>query len=88
MRRTGRPVRLSAIAHREGQCHSKGPFINPGIAMVVSIQLKAQNGAICTLSLSFKRRAARVVFPTGHTGTISRDDLFGKEGDVLKSTYR
>jgi 2-hydroxy-4-carboxymuconate semialdehyde hemiacetal dehydrogenase len=66
----------------------QGP-INPtlGIAMDMSIQLKAQNGAICTLSLSFNNDGPLGSFfrYIGDTGTyIARyDDLFtGKEEKI------
>ena len=66
----------------------QGP-IHPtlGIAMDMSIQLKAQNGAICTLSLSFNNDGPLGTFfrYIGDTGTyIARyDDLFtGKEEPV------
>jgi 2-hydroxy-4-carboxymuconate semialdehyde hemiacetal dehydrogenase len=75
------------------QAHAiQGP-IHPtlGIAMDMSIQLKAANGAICTLSLSFNNDGPLGTFfrYIGDTGTyIARyDDLFnGKEEfiDVLK----
>ena len=70
----------------------QGP-IHPalGIAMDMSIQLKAQNGAICTLSLSFNNEGPLGTFfrYIGDSATyIARyDDLFnGKEEkiDVLK----
>jgi 2-hydroxy-4-carboxymuconate semialdehyde hemiacetal dehydrogenase len=66
----------------------QGP-IHPtlGIAMDMSIQLKAQNGAICTLSLSFNNDGPLGTFfrYIGDTGTyIARyDDLFtGKEEKI------
>jgi 2-hydroxy-4-carboxymuconate semialdehyde hemiacetal dehydrogenase len=66
----------------------QGP-IHPtlGIAMDMSIQLKAANGAICTLSLSFNNDGPLGTFfrYIGDTGTyIARyDDLFtGKEESV------
>ena len=66
----------------------QGP-IHPtlGIAMDMSIQLKAQNGAICTLSLSFNNDGPLGSFfrYIGDTGTyIARyDDLFtGKEEKI------
>jgi 2-hydroxy-4-carboxymuconate semialdehyde hemiacetal dehydrogenase len=66
----------------------QGP-IHPtlGIAMDMSIQLKAQNGAICTLSLSFNNEGPLGTFfrYIGDTGTyIARyDDLFtGKEEKI------
>ncbi len=71
------------------QAHSiQGP-IHPtlGIAMDMSIQLKAANGAICTLSLSFNNDGPLGTFfrYIGDTGTyIARyDDLFnGKEEPI------
>ena len=66
----------------------QGP-IHPtlGIAMDMSIQLKAQNGAICTLSLSFNNDGPLGTFfrYIGDTGTyIARyDDLVnGKEEKI------
>ena len=66
----------------------QGP-IHPtlGIAMDMSIQLKAANGAICTLSLSFNNDGPLGTFfrYIGDTGTwIARyDDLFnGKEEKI------
>ncbi|MBR0564759.1 Gfo/Idh/MocA family oxidoreductase [Azoarcus sp. L1K30] len=66
----------------------QGP-IHPtlGIAMDMSIQLKAANGAICTLSLSFNNEGPLGTFfrYIGDTGTyIARyDDLFnGKEEQI------
>jgi 2-hydroxy-4-carboxymuconate semialdehyde hemiacetal dehydrogenase len=66
----------------------QGP-IHPtlGIAMDMSIQLKAENGAICTLSLSFNNDGPLGTFfrYIGDTGTyIARyDDLFdGKEQKI------
>ncbi|MFI6585610.1 Gfo/Idh/MocA family oxidoreductase [Embleya sp. NPDC050493] len=66
----------------------QGP-IHPelGIAMDMSIQLRAQNGAICTLSLSFNNDGPLGTFfrYIGDTGTyIARyDDLFtGKEEPI------
>ncbi len=66
----------------------QGP-IHPtlGIAMDMSIQLKSQNGAICTLSLSFNNDGPLGTFfrYIGDTGTyIARyDDLFsGKEEKI------
>jgi 2-hydroxy-4-carboxymuconate semialdehyde hemiacetal dehydrogenase len=66
----------------------QGP-IHPvlGIAMDMSIQLKAANGAICTLSLSFNNDGPLGTFfrYIGDTGTyIARyDDLFdGKEAQI------
>ena len=66
----------------------QGP-INPelGIAMDMSIQLKAANGAICTLSLSFNNDGPLGTFfrYIGDTGTyIARyDDLYnGKEEKI------
>ena len=66
----------------------QGP-IHPtlGIAMDMSIQLKAQNGAICTLSLSFNNEGPLGTFfrYIGDTGTyIARyDDLFtGKDEKI------
>ena len=66
----------------------QGP-IHPelGIAMDMSIQLKAENGAICTLSLSFNNDGPLGTFfrYIGDTGTyIARyDDLFnGKEEKI------
>ncbi len=66
----------------------QGP-IHPqlGIAMDMSIQLKARNGAICTLSLSFNNEGPLGTFfrYIGDTGTyIARyDDLFnGKEEPI------
>ncbi|ODU08865.1 MAG: oxidoreductase [Rubrivivax sp. SCN 71-131] len=66
----------------------QGP-IHPalGIAMDMSIQLKAQNGAICTLSLSFNNEGPLGTFfrYIGDTGTyLARyDDLFdGKEEKI------
>jgi 2-hydroxy-4-carboxymuconate semialdehyde hemiacetal dehydrogenase len=60
---------------------------NLGIAMDMSIQLKAANGAICTLSLSFNNEGPLGTFfrYIGDTGTyIARyDDLFnGKEEKI------
>jgi 2-hydroxy-4-carboxymuconate semialdehyde hemiacetal dehydrogenase len=60
---------------------------NLGIAMDMSIQLKAANGAICTLSLSFNNEGPLGTFfrYIGNTGTyIARyDDLFnGKEEKI------
>jgi 2-hydroxy-4-carboxymuconate semialdehyde hemiacetal dehydrogenase len=60
---------------------------NLGIAMDMSIQLKAANGAICTLSLSFNNEGPLGTFfrYIGTTGTyIARyDDLFnGKEEKI------
>jgi 2-hydroxy-4-carboxymuconate semialdehyde hemiacetal dehydrogenase len=60
---------------------------NLGIAMDMSIQLKAENGAICTLSLSFNNDGPLGTFfrYIGDTGTyIARyDDLFdGKEQKI------
>ena len=60
---------------------------NLGIAMDMSIQLKAANGAICTLSLSFNNDGPLGTFfrYIGDTGTyIARyDDLFnGKEEKI------
>ena len=71
------------------QAHAiQGP-IHPtlGIAMDMSIQLKAANGAICTLSLSFNNDGPLGTFfrYIGDTGTyIARyDDLFnGKEEPI------
>ena len=71
------------------QAHAiQGP-IHPtlGIAMDMSIQLKAANGAICTLSLSFNNDGPHGTFfrYIGDTGTyIARyDDLFnGKEEPI------
>ena len=71
------------------QAHAiQGP-IHPtlGIAMDMSIQLKAANGAICTLSLSFNNDGPLCTFfrYIGDTGTyIARyDDLFnGKEEPI------
>ena len=78
------------------QAHAiQGP-IHPtlGIAMDMSIQLKAANGAICTLSLSFNNDGPLGTFfrYIGDTGTyIARyDDLFnGKEEpiDVSKVAF-
>ncbi|RZI99251.1 MAG: Gfo/Idh/MocA family oxidoreductase, partial [Rubrivivax sp.] len=66
----------------------QGP-IHPqlGIAMDMSIQLKAENGAICTLSLSFNNDGPLGTFfrYIGDTGTyLARyDDLFnGKEEQI------
>ena len=66
----------------------QGP-INPhlGIAMDMSIQLKAENGAICTLSLSFNNDGPLGTFfrYIGDTGTyLARyDDLYsGKEEKI------
>jgi 2-hydroxy-4-carboxymuconate semialdehyde hemiacetal dehydrogenase len=66
----------------------QGP-IHPtlGIAMDMSIQLKAANGAICTLSLSFNNDGPLGTFfrYIGDTGTyLARyDDLFnGKEEKI------
>ncbi|MDP3082540.1 MAG: Gfo/Idh/MocA family oxidoreductase [Rubrivivax sp.] len=66
----------------------QGP-IHPqlGIAMDMSIQLKAENGAICTLSLSFNNDGPLGTFfrYIGNTGTyLARyDDLFnGKEEKI------
>jgi 2-hydroxy-4-carboxymuconate semialdehyde hemiacetal dehydrogenase len=72
-------VKANAI---QGQIH---PTL--GIAMDMSIQLKAQNGAICTLSLSFNNDGPLGSFfrYIGDTGTyIARyDDLFtGKEEKI------
>ena len=76
------------LADREGQ---RGPGADPsrrsGIAMDMSIQLKAANGAICTLSLSFNNDGPLGTFfrYIGDTGTyIARyDDLFnGKEEKI------
>jgi 2-hydroxy-4-carboxymuconate semialdehyde hemiacetal dehydrogenase len=58
-----------------------------GIAMDMSIQLKAANGAICTLSLSFNNDGPLGTFfrYIGNTGTyVARyDDLFdGKEQKI------
>jgi 2-hydroxy-4-carboxymuconate semialdehyde hemiacetal dehydrogenase len=70
----------------------QGP-IHPtlGIAMDMSIQLKAANGAICTLSLSFNNDGPFGTFfrYVGDTGTyLARyDDLFnGKEEQIDVST--
>ena len=52
----GRPVRLSGRADRRRPTRSRGR-IHPelGIAMDMSIQLKSESGAICTLSLSLQQ---------------------------------
>ena len=72
----------------------QGP-IHPtlGIAMDMSIQLKAENGAICTLSLSFNNEGPLGTFfrYIGDTATyIARyDDLFtGKDEKIDVSTCR
>ena len=71
------------------QAHALQGPIHPtlGIAMDMSIQLKAANGAICTLSLSFNNDGPLGTFfrYIGDTGTyIARyDDLFnGKEEKI------
>jgi 2-hydroxy-4-carboxymuconate semialdehyde hemiacetal dehydrogenase len=77
---TGAPI---VIAHAvEGPIH---PVL--GIAMDMSIQLKAENGAICTLSLSFNNEGPLGTFfrYIGDSGTyIARyDDLYdGKEQKI------
>jgi 2-hydroxy-4-carboxymuconate semialdehyde hemiacetal dehydrogenase len=75
----GRIVKANAI---EGPIHPE-----LGIAMDMSIQLKAESGAICTLSLSFNNDGPLGTFfrYIGDTGTyIARyDDLFtGKEEPI------
>ena len=84
---------IDLFTHQAGspvvQAHAiQGP-IHPtlGIAMDMSIQLKAANGAICTLSLSFNNDGPLGTFfrYIGDTGTyIARyDDLFnGKEEPI------
>ena len=73
---------------REGQRRSRARSIPTlGIAMDMSIQLKAANGAICTLSLSFNNDGPLGTFfrYIGDTATyIARyDDLFnGKEEKI------
>ncbi|KQV88864.1 Gfo/Idh/MocA family oxidoreductase [Pelomonas sp. Root1237] len=71
------------------QAHALQGPIHPtlGIAMDMSIQLKAANGAICTLSLSFNNDGPLGTFfrYIGDTGTyLARyDDLFdGKENKI------
>ena len=71
------------------QAHALQGPIHPtlGIAMDMSIQLKAANGAICTLSLSFNNDGPLGTFfrYIGDTGTyLARyDDLFvGKENTI------
>jgi 2-hydroxy-4-carboxymuconate semialdehyde hemiacetal dehydrogenase len=71
------------------QAHALQGPIHPvlGIAMDMSIQLKAANGAICTLSLSFNNEGPLGTFfrYIGDTGTyLARyDDLFnGKEEKI------
>jgi 2-hydroxy-4-carboxymuconate semialdehyde hemiacetal dehydrogenase len=75
------------------QAHALQGPIHPtlGIAMDMSIQLKAANGAICTLSLSFNNDGPLGTFfrYIGDTGTyLARyDDLFdGKENKIDVST--
>ena len=84
-----RPLRLSMpLANRAKPTRCKGP-IHPtlGIAMDMSIQLKAENGAICTLALSFNNEGPLGTFfrYIGDTATyIARyDDLFtGKDEKI------
>ncbi len=70
----------------------QGP-IHPtlGIAMDMSIQLKAANGAICTLSLSFNNEGPLGTFfrYIGDTGTyIARyDDLFNGEEEKIDVSH-
>ncbi|MDX2201791.1 MAG: Gfo/Idh/MocA family oxidoreductase [Hyphomicrobiaceae bacterium] len=71
------------------QCHALQGPMHPelGIAMDMSIQLKAANGAICTLSLSFNNDGPLGTFfrYIGDTGTyIARyDDLYtGKDEKI------
>jgi len=84
---------VDLFAHQAGspvvQANALQGPIHPtlGIAMDMSIQLKAANGAICTLSLSFNNDGPLGTFfrYIGDTGTyIARyDDLFdGKENKI------
>jgi 2-hydroxy-4-carboxymuconate semialdehyde hemiacetal dehydrogenase len=84
---------VDLFAHQAGspvvQANALQGPIHPtlGIAMDMSIQLKAANGAICTLSLSFNNDGPLGTFfrYIGDTGTyIARyDDLFnGKEEQI------
>jgi 2-hydroxy-4-carboxymuconate semialdehyde hemiacetal dehydrogenase len=84
----GGPVRLPGGSPIVKANAIQGP-IHPtlGIAMDMSIQLKAANGAICTLSLSFNNDGPLGTFfrYIGDTATyIARyDDLFnGKEEKI------
>ena len=84
----GGPVRLPGRQPDRAGQRVQGP-IHPtlGIAMDMSIQLKAANGAICTLSLSFNNDGPLGTFfrYIGDTGTyIARyDDLFdGKDEKI------
>ena len=83
-----RPVRLPGRSPIVKANALQGP-IHPmlGIAMDMSIQLKAENGAICTLSLSFNNEGPLGTFfrYIGDSGTyIARyDDLFdGKDEKI------
>ena len=88
----GGSVRLSdPLADREGQRDARDRSIRrSGIAMDMSIQLKAANGAICTLSLSFNNDGPlgtffRYICDNG-TYIARYDDLFN--GKNKRSTFR
>jgi 2-hydroxy-4-carboxymuconate semialdehyde hemiacetal dehydrogenase len=82
------PVRLPGRQpHRQGQRRARPIHKDLGIAMDMSIQLKAANGAICTLSLSFNNDGPLGTFfrYIGDTGTYMAryDDLYNGKDEKI-----
>ena len=85
----GRPLRLPVPLARIVKANALQGPISPtlGIAMDMSIQLKAENGAICTLSLSFNNEGPLGTFfrYIGDSATyIARyDDLYNGKDETI-----